>query len=141
MNSMFKALAMAAMLLAGTASSALDEPENTRTEVIILGVEHGLQLVNPRHQPAALRAFFNAVEPDAICVERSPLRFSRGDHYEFTYEIQDVIVPWARENSVSLPLRLASGPGGQCARVRNRRSRTAAVSPQGLGFPGLRLLP
>ena len=102
MNSMFKALAMAAMLLAGTASSALDEPENTRTEVIILGVEHGLQLVNPRHQPAALRAFFNAVEPDAICVERSPLRFSRGDHYEFTYEIQDVIVPWARENSVSL---------------------------------------
>lgn len=59
-----------------------------RTRVVILGVGHSTQLVAERQQPAALRAFFDRVEPDVIAVERAPEEFARGDRYEFTYEIQ-----------------------------------------------------
>lgn len=72
------------------------------TEVVILGVDHAAQLVNRRHQPAAMRAFFDRVAPSAICIERSPERVARNDHYEFTYEIQDIVVPWAREKRLPL---------------------------------------
>jgi hypothetical protein len=72
------------------------------TEVVILGVDHSAQLINRRQQPAAMRAFFEAVAPSAICIERAPERVARGDHYEFTYEIQDLILPWAREKSLPL---------------------------------------
>ncbi|MDQ8756126.1 hypothetical protein RCO27_07765 [Sphingosinicella sp. LHD-64] len=72
------------------------------TEVVILGVDHSAQLINRRQQPGAMRAFFEASAPSAICIERAPERVARNDHYEFTYEIQDIIVPWARE--MSLPL-------------------------------------
>lgn len=72
------------------------------TEVIVLGVDHTAQLVNRRQQPAAMRAFFETAAPDAICIERAPEPFARGDHYEFTYEIQDLIVPWARERRLPL---------------------------------------
>lgn len=72
------------------------------TEVVILGVDHSAQLINRRQQPAAMRAFFEAVAPSAICIERAPERVARNDHYEFTYEIQDIIVPWAREKNLPL---------------------------------------
>lgn len=91
-------LALAAA--AATPVSAQSAPE--QTEVVLLGVDHAAQLVNRRQQPAAMRAFFAAVAPDALCIERSPERFARGDHYEFTYEIQDVVVPWSRETGTPL---------------------------------------
>lgn len=85
----------------GPADAAEGPPAN-RTEVFILGVDHSAQLINRRQQPAAMRAFFEALAPDAICIERSPDRVARNDHYEFTYEIQEVIVPWAREKRIAL---------------------------------------
>lgn len=72
------------------------------TEVVVLGVAHSAQLINRRQQPAAMRALFDALTPSAICIERAPERVARNDHYEFTYEIQDIIVPWARENNLPL---------------------------------------
>lgn len=73
-----------------------------KTEVVILGVDHSAQLINRRQQPGATRAFFDAIAPSAICIERSPERFARNDHYEFTYEIQDIVVPWARDKGLPL---------------------------------------
>lgn len=102
MSTPLKILAIALALIASIAQSANAQQTPKRTEVVVLGVDHAAQLVNPLQQPAAMRAFFAAVDPDAICVERSPQRFSRRDHYEFTYEIQEVIVPWARETSTSI---------------------------------------
>lgn len=92
---------IAALVTAGTPAHA-SQSSTDSTEVIILGVDHTAQLVNRRQRPAALRAFFTSVSPAAICIERSPERFARGDHYEFTYEIQEVIVPWARETGTAL---------------------------------------
>jgi hypothetical protein len=72
------------------------------TRVVILGVGHSTQLVEERQQPAALRAFFDRVQPDAIGVERDPEPFARGDHYEFTYEIQYIALPYAEERGLSV---------------------------------------
>jgi hypothetical protein len=85
--------------LVGSASqgAAQDVP---RTRVVILGVGHSTQLVEERQQPAALRAFFDRVQPDAIGVERDPEPFARGDHYEFTYEIQYIALPYAQERGL-----------------------------------------
>ena len=49
-----------------------------------------------------LAAFLDRAQPDAICIERSPEAFARNDYYEFTYEVQDVIVPFARARGVDL---------------------------------------
>ncbi|MEP7346534.1 MAG: hypothetical protein ABI877_14785, partial [Gemmatimonadaceae bacterium] len=72
------------------------------TRVIVLGVNHSIQLVSPQAQPAAFRAFFDRVAPDGIAIERDPDSFARGDHYEFTYEIQYLTVPYAREAKIPL---------------------------------------
>lgn len=99
----FSKLMVVALALAGfSAAQAGPLQEAPATEVVILGVDHSAQLVNRRQQPAALRAFFAAVSPAAVCIERPPERTARNDHYEFTYEIQNVIVPWARETSTPL---------------------------------------
>jgi hypothetical protein len=66
-----------------------------KPKVVILGVSHSAQLINFEQQPAAIRAFINKVNPTAICLERSPEEFSKNDFYEFTYEQQYVIVPYA----------------------------------------------
>lgn len=84
------------------AASAQDAEAGTRTEVVILGVDHSAQLINRKQQAGALRAFFDTIDPAAICIERAPERVARSDHYEFTYEIQDVIIPWAREKGLPL---------------------------------------
>lgn len=89
------ALALALLLVRQGAAQ-----ERTRTRLVILGVDHSTQLVEERQRPAALRAFYDRVAPAAIAVERSPEEFARGDHYEFTYEIQYVALPYARERGI-----------------------------------------
>lgn len=73
-----------------------------KPDVIALGVGHSTQLINYEQQPAALRAFIDRVKPNAICIERSPEEYSRNDFYEFTYEQQYTVVPYARENNIPL---------------------------------------
>ncbi|ALN82169.1 hypothetical protein [Lysobacter antibioticus] len=74
----------------------------TPATVIVLGVDHAAQLVSERDQPALLDAFLARAKPDAICIERAPEAFARGDFYEFTYEAQDVAVPFARRHGIEL---------------------------------------
>lgn len=73
-----------------------------KTKVVIMGVGHSSQLVAESYQPAVLRAFIDRVKPDAICIERSPQEFARNDFYEFTYEQQYLVVPYAREKRITL---------------------------------------
>lgn len=79
-----------------------DAAEAPPTRVIVLGVDHAAQLVSPNDSPAMLAAFLDQAKPAAICVERSPEAFARHSYYEFTYEIQDVIVPFARARGIAL---------------------------------------
>jgi hypothetical protein len=72
------------------------------TTLVILGVDHSAQLVAPAYHPGYFRAFFERVRPAAICVERSPEEFARGDYYEFTYEVQHIAVPYARAHGIDL---------------------------------------
>jgi len=72
------------------------------TTVVVLGVDHAAQLVAERDQPALLEAFLDRARPDAICIERTPEAYARGDFYEFTYEVQDVAVPFARRRGIEL---------------------------------------
>ena len=72
------------------------------TTVIVLGVEHAAQLVGRAYHPGYFRAFFDRVRPAAICVERSPEEFARGDYYEFTHEVQHIAVPYARAKGLEL---------------------------------------
>ncbi len=81
------------------AKSSVPEPA---TQVIVLGVDHAAQLVAREDRPAVLAAFLDRADPDAICIERSPEAFARNDFYEFTYEVQDVVVPFARERNIAL---------------------------------------
>lgn len=76
--------------------------EAAPTRVIVLGVDHSTQLVARGEQPAALEAFLDRAKPDAICVERAPEAFARNDFYEFTYEVQGVVLPYARRTGVEL---------------------------------------
>jgi hypothetical protein len=78
------------------------QAEATPATVIVLGVDHAAQLVSERDQPALLDAFLARAKPDAICIERAPEAFARGDFYEFTYEVQDVAVPFARRHGIEL---------------------------------------
>lgn len=70
------------------------------TKIVVLGVEHSIQLVSASQQPAILRAFIDRVSPDAICIERSSEEFARADFYEFTYEQQFLIIPYARDRGI-----------------------------------------
>lgn len=91
-------LLLAVLSMAASAAVAAAAP----TRVIVLGVDHAAQLVSEADQPAVLAAFIDQVAPDAICIERAPEAFARNDHYEFTYEIQDVVVPMARARRIAL---------------------------------------
>ncbi|MBC7897051.1 MAG: hypothetical protein H7066_16650 [Cytophagaceae bacterium] len=71
-----------------------------RTTVVVLGVNHSLQLVAEGYQPAWFRAFYDRVKPAAFAIERSPEQFARNDHYEFTYEIQFLTLPYARAHGI-----------------------------------------
>lgn len=72
------------------------------TTIVVLGVDHSAQLVAESCQPAVYRAFFDRVAPNAICIERPPEQFACNDHYEFTYEVQHLAVPYARERRIAL---------------------------------------
>jgi hypothetical protein len=75
-----------------------------KTKVVIFGVNHAYQLVSKACQPAAYRAFFDLVKPDGIGIEieRAPEHLVRGDYYEFTYEQQNIVVPYAVERGIQL---------------------------------------
>ncbi|MDR6514711.1 hypothetical protein [Chryseobacterium camelliae] len=73
-----------------------------KPSVVVLGVGHSTQLINDNHQPAVIRAFIDKVKPSAVCIERSPEEFSRNDFYEFTYEQQYTVVPYARKKNIPL---------------------------------------
>ncbi|MCZ4109320.1 hypothetical protein O3U67_14595 [Brevundimonas diminuta] len=53
-------------------------------------------------QPGAQAAFIAALNPDAICIERPPAQAARGDYYEFTYEVQDIVLPYASTHNTPL---------------------------------------
>jgi len=74
--------------------------ESRSTKVVVLGVSHSAQLAAEQYQPAMFRAYFDRVSPAAICVERSPEEFARSDHYEYTYEIQHLTLPYARARGI-----------------------------------------
>lgn len=81
---------------------AADASAATATRVVILGVSHSNQLVAEGDQPALLEAFIDRVHPDAICIERAPRPYSRGNFYEFTYEQQGVVVPDAGRRHIAI---------------------------------------
>ncbi len=93
---------LAAACLSLTALLAAAEEASAPARVVVLGVNHAAQLVSESDQPAALAAFVTRVAPQALCIERAPEPFARNDHYEFTYEIQDVLVPLARARGIPL---------------------------------------
>lgn len=90
------------VVLAMLSLPAKSAPPETATQVIVLGVDHAAQLVAREDRPAVLAAFLDRAAPDAICIERSPEAFARNDFYEFTYEVQDVVVPFARERNIDV---------------------------------------
>ncbi len=92
---------VALLLMCATAGASSKAADGTTT-VIVLGVDHAAQLVAKNDRPARLAAFLAHAKPDAICIERSPEAFARNDYYEFTYEVQDVVVPFARRNGIDL---------------------------------------
>lgn len=71
-----------------------------KCKVIVLGVGHSNQLVTRECQPAVYRAFFDHISPAVIGIERAPMEYNRSDFYEFTYEQQNIILPYARENNI-----------------------------------------
>lgn len=81
---------------------AATDVANRTTRVVVLGVDHAAQLISPNDSPAMLTAFLERAKPTAICIERSPESFARNSFYEFTYEVQDVVVPFARARGISL---------------------------------------
>jgi hypothetical protein len=94
----------AALLVAAQSPLA---PEKSRqgaakTKVIVLGVEHSAQLVSKTYRAAVFDAFLDRVRPDAICIERDPELAAADYHYEFTYEITDIALPYAAARRLAL---------------------------------------
>lgn len=54
------------------------------------------------YQPAVFRAFFEYVQPQAICIEPPPEAYVRGGYHngEYAYEKYHIALPWARERGV-----------------------------------------
>ena len=96
-----RAAALVLVALARPAQPQSSAPPPVTT-LVVLGVEHSAQLAGKDYHPGWLRAFLDRLAPAAICVERPPEEFARGDHYEFTYEIQHVAVPYARRKGIEL---------------------------------------
>lgn len=94
-------VAVLAFATAPHAAMAASDPD-APARVIVLGVDHAVQLVAENDRPGLLAAFIERVAPDAICVERAPEPFARGNMYEFTYEIQDVALPYAHAHDIAV---------------------------------------
>ncbi|HDS1581366.1 TPA: hypothetical protein QEL15_003473 [Stenotrophomonas maltophilia] len=84
------------------ALAANNVAKHAPARVIVLGVDHAAQLISPNDSPAMLAAFLDRARPTAICIERSPEAYARNSFYDFTYEVQDVVVPFARDRGISL---------------------------------------
>lgn len=91
---------MSCLLLVSPAFVLSAAEVSEQTKVVILGVNHTTQLVTQTQRPAVLRAFFERVKPDAMAIERDPQALSRNSFYDFTYEVQDIVLPWAAEQKV-----------------------------------------
>jgi hypothetical protein len=89
-------------LLILLALPALGQVSPESTQVVILGVNHSAELLAESQRPALFRAFFDRVNPTAIAVERDPQSFARNDFYEFTYEVQHIVLPWAKERRLPI---------------------------------------
>lgn len=74
------------------------QPNGAR--IVVLGVTHSMQLANAKQQPAALRAFFQKVNPKALCVETTPEQYIQNDFLEFTYEQQYCLIPFAIKKTI-----------------------------------------
>lgn len=83
-------------------AAAADASDLRPTRVVVLGVDHSVQLVSEADRPGLLAAFIQRVAPDAVCIERSPEEYARGDLYEFTYEVQGVVLPYARAHRLEV---------------------------------------
>lgn len=70
--------------------------------VIILGVNHGSELIDPQQNPGRYRAYFDAVKPDVFLIEREPERAALANWYPFTYEQQDIVVPYAHAHGLPI---------------------------------------
>lgn len=92
-----------ALVLAGACACAHAAAAGAApTKLVVLGVDHAAQLVSEHDQPGMLLAFLDRLAPAAVCVEREPAAFARNDHYEFTYEIQDLVLPHARKHGLEI---------------------------------------
>lgn len=90
-----------ALIVALGASHTVGASETrTYAEVTVLGVAHSAQLYKREYRPAALRAWLEGVNPDVIAVEVTQERLQQADFYGFTYEIQDVLIPYAKSNRI-----------------------------------------
>jgi hypothetical protein len=76
--------------------------EVARTRIVVLGVDHAAQLVSPQNRPAILAAFLEKLHPAAICIERPADLAQRRDFYEFTYEVQDIVLPFVKGHSTNV---------------------------------------
>lgn len=81
---------------------SLTGAQEAKSRLVILGVDHAAQLVAERDQPGIYPAYFDLLKPAAICIERPPERASRQDFYEFTYEVQGIILPYATDRGIEL---------------------------------------
>lgn len=77
--------------------------ERAPTTVVVLGVDHSAQLAGHAYHPGYLRAFFDRLRPDALCIEQPPEEFARNVFYfEAAYEQPYVAVPYARRHGIEL---------------------------------------
>lgn len=89
-------LIVAAGLLLALDAAASAAP----THLVMLGVSHSAQLVNPNLNPGRYRSYMDAVKPDALLIERDPRRAAFGDWYTFTYEQQHIVIPYAHAHHI-----------------------------------------
>jgi len=73
-----------------------------KSKIVVLGVTHSMQLVNPKQQPAILRTFFDRVDPKALCIESTPEQYLQSNFYEFTYEQQFCLIPYAKKKNIPI---------------------------------------
>lgn len=73
-----------------------------KTNLIVLGVDHSLQLASEMCHPGIMKSYFEAVKPDVICIERDAESYKNNDFYEFTYEIQEIAIPYANNKGLTI---------------------------------------
>ncbi len=98
----FAAFLVAIVTALPVGAKAADPAETAPARVIVLGVDHGTQLVSSKDQPGVLGAYLESLRPDAICIERPPEQAARNDYYEYTYEVQGIILPFAERTDTAL---------------------------------------